>query len=117
MSEKKKTFMIRLCTLLFMWQIIGVSMFSVFVISTHETRTNDMLVYSEKDSKQERFYSLELSSIIAEEVDELFEIEIEKNNDNSIDMELSTLTCFNLYQNIYQIIFIDLPFSPPEEIV
>jgi hypothetical protein len=106
--------MIRLCTLLFMWQVIGVSMFSVFTFSMNETSSNNMVVYSEKNSKQTEFYSLELTTIIAEEVDELFEIEIEQTQDDSIDIQFSPQKCFNLYQKIYQKIFIDLPFSPPE---
>ncbi len=106
--------MIRVCTLLFIWQIIGVSLFSIFTISINDTSTNDMLVYSQKNSRQTELYSLELTTIIAEEVDELFEIEIEKPKDDSIDIQFSPRKSFNLYQKIYQKIFIDLPFSPPE---
>ncbi len=114
MGEKKKTFMIRLCALLFIWQIIGVSVFSILTISINLKSTNNMLVFSEKDAKQAEFYSLELSSVIAEEVDELFEIEVEKTKDNSLELIFSKKLFFKLNQKKYQNIFIDLPFSPPE---
>jgi hypothetical protein len=113
-KEKRSKYIILLFVVVFIWQIIGISLISIHTLSKTTNYQVENQSFSDKETKHSEIYSLEFANMVAEETDELFELELDKPYTDENSWDFSKRTRFNLTSRLYKNTFIDLPYSPPE---
>jgi hypothetical protein len=113
-KEKRSKYIILLFVVVFIWQIIGISLISIHTLSKTTNYQVENQSFSDKETNHSEIYSLEFANMVAEETDELFELELDKPYSDENSWNFSKCTCFILACRFYKNIFIDLPDSPPE---
>lgn len=114
MKEKRSKNIILLFVVVFIWQIIGISIISIHTLSKTTLYLSETPSFSDKQTNHSEIYSFEFVNMVAEETDELFELELDKSYMHENSWDFSTKTCFNHENRFYKNIYIELPYSPPE---
>jgi hypothetical protein len=113
-KEKRGNHIILLFAFVFIWQIIGISIISIHTLSKPTQFQSETSSFSDKQTNHSEIFSLEFANMVAEETDELFELELGKYHEHENSWDFSTKTCFNQTSRFYKNTYIELPYSPPE---